>query len=496
MEPMNEPTGGGDSFPPPDEDQPHAMPAPPEYSPPAEGPYAPVALFPSHDALENVRRPPYSREAEQSVLGAVLLDNEIMDQVADILGADDFYIGAHQTIFRALRALTDRGEPADPITLRQFLEKEQGMDSVGGLGYLMQLVDSVPTTANAKAYARLVHDKAVLRELTHQATQVVEAVFRGEGRVEELLDTAEQRIFGVGERMEQRRSNYHDLKSIMREVFNRIERLMEHRDSVTGIPSGYVDLDRLTAGLQPSDLIILAGRPSMGKTALAMNIAANAAMDHGHPVGVFSLEMSKEQLAMRLLTSTARIDAQNMRTGRIRDDEYARLTQAATLLSESPIYVDDTPAISVASLRAKARRLKREKGIKMLVVDYLQLMKGSASTDNRVQEISEISQGLKAVAKELSIPVIALSQLSRQVESRPDKRPILSDLRESGSIEQDADIVMFVFREEYYKPNDPSLNGLAELIVAKQRNGPTGTIKLTFLHSHTRFENYANPDLR
>ncbi|MBF0285905.1 MAG: replicative DNA helicase, partial [Magnetococcales bacterium] len=438
------------------------------------------------------RRPPYAIEAEQSVLGAVMLDNAVMDQVGDLISADDFYVGAHRVIFQEIEGMLGRGEPVDPVTLQQALERHAELEAVGGADYLTRLFTTVPSAANAKAYARVVRDKAVLRDLARQATTIVEKVYQTPNRVHELLDDAEARIFAVGEKMDQRRSEYQDVRGILIPVMERIERLMEHQESVTGVSTGFIDLDRMLAGLQPSDLLIVAGRPSMGKTALAMNMAANAALHGGTPTVVFSLEMSKEQLVTRLLASTGMIDAQGLRTGRMRDEDYAKLSHTADLLSKCPLYVDDTPALSVTALRSRARRLKREHKIGLIVVDYLQLMRGSDSNaENRVQEISEISRGLKAVAKELSVPVVALSQLSRQVEQRPDKRPILSDLRESGSIEQDADVVMFVFREEYYKPNDPALTGLAEVIVAKQRNGPTGSVKLTFLHPYTRFDNRA-----
>nr|CRH07854.1 Replicative DNA helicase [Candidatus Magnetococcus massalia] len=439
-----------------------------------------------------MRRATWSREAEQSVLGAVMLDNSVMDQIADVITADDFYMGAHQKIFISMIQLLERGEPVDPVVLRQYLERSEELDAIGGPSYLGELVTTVPTTANAMAYARMVRDKATLRALAQEATEIVERCYTNDAPVETLVEEAEQKIFQISEAKDTQRSSYADIKSVMVPVFERIEKLMESSASVTGVPTGFTDVDNQLAGLQPSDLLILAGRPSMGKTALAMNIAANAALHHNEPVAVFSLEMSKEQLAMRMLSSEARIDAQGLRTGNISTDDYQKLTNAATLLSKAPIYIDDTPAISITALRAKARRLKRDKGLKLILVDYLQLMRGSTDTDNRVQEISQISQGLKAIAKEVSVPVIALSQLSRQVESRPDKRPILSDLRESGSIEQDADVVMFVFREEYYKREDPDLKGKAELIVAKQRNGPVGIIKLAFQHQFTRFENFSN----
>ncbi|MBF0621858.1 MAG: replicative DNA helicase [Magnetococcales bacterium] len=444
--------------------------------------------------VAKLRRPPFSKEAEQSVLGSVLLDNSVLDSVAEVLKADDFYIGAHRVAYDAMLVMSERGEPIDPILLQQYLKKNKELDSVGGPAYLAELATTVPTTANAQAYARLVVEKSILRSLSREATAIVEDVYQSDQRVDDILDMAEQRIFSIAENKDQSRSEYYSLKSVFVPVFERIETLMENSAEVTGVTSGFVDLDKQLTGMQPSDLLILAGRPAMGKTSLAMNIAANAALTDETPVAVFSLEMSKEQLAMRLLSSEARINAQSLRTGDLRGDDYQKLTMAASRLGAAPIFVDDTPALSVMALRAKARRLRREKKIGLVVVDYLQLMQGSGKSDNRTHEIGQISQGLKAIAKELNVPVIALSQLSRSVESRTDKRPILSDLRESGSIEQDADVVMFVFREEYYKPNDPELIGKAELIVAKQRNGPTGAINLSFLHQYTRFENFAQPD--
>ena len=439
------------------------------------------------------RRPAWNNAAEQSVLGAILLDNDTMDQVADILEPQDFYAGAHRVIYQAIGTLLDRGEPADPVVLQQYLQKNDALQSVGGVGYLAQLMETVLTTANAAAYARLVRDKALLRDLAQQATKIVESIHQGKNMpMDVLLDDAEQRIFSVGEKRGQRSSTYFDMKSILMPVLRGIEELMNHKGALTGTSTGYPDLDKMLAGLQKSDLLILAGRPSMGKTAFALNIAVNAAVDHQAPVAIFSLEMSKEQLVARMLSSMARIDAQKMRTGWLDEKDYSRLIYVADTLSKAVLLVDDTPAIPLASLRAKARRMKREKDIQVIIVDYLQLMQGDGKTENRVQEISQISRGLKSLAKELQIPIIALSQLSRKLEERPNKRPQLSDLRESGAIEQDADVVMFVFREEVYKENDPALQGLAELIVAKQRSGPTGNVKLTFLKQFTRFESYAN----
>lgn len=453
-----------------------------------------VTAPPGDDAKHTPsRQPAWHSAAEKSVLGAILLDNSVRDQVADILESEDFYTGAHRVIYQAITTLLDRGEPADPVILEQYLRKNEALHTVGGSGYLAQLMDTVPTTANAGAYARLIRDKAILRNLAQQATQIVESIYQGNNEpVPTILDDAEQRIFSVGERHSQRSSSYSDIKSVLLPVLRNIGELMQHKGAITGLPTGFTDLDTKLAGLQKSDLLILAGRPAMGKTSFAMNIAANVAMDHQAPVAVFSLEMSKEQLVSRLLASSARIDAQKLRTGWLKEKDYEQLVTMAHNLTKIPLFIDDTPAISINALRAKARRMKREKEIQLIIIDYLQLMQGDGKAENRVQEISQVSRGLKALAKELNIPVIALSQLSRKLEERPNKRPQLSDLRESGAIEQDADVVLFVFREEVYKENDPNLAGLAELIVAKQRNGPIGTAKLTFLKEYTRFENHAN----
>ena len=447
----------------------------------------------STEQAEILRRPAWNNAAEQSVIGSIILDNSVIDQVADTLVPEDFYTGAHRVIFQAITTLLDRGEPVDPVLLHQFLEKNDELKSVGGSGYLAKLMETVPTTANAGAYARLVRDKSILRELSKQATKIVEEIYQGSTTpVEKILEVAEQSIFAVGERHSQRSASYSDLKSILMPVLRNIEELMNHKGMVTGVATGFADLDKKLAGLQKSDLLILAGRPSMGKTAFAMNVAVNAVVDHKSSVAVFSLEMSKEQLVARMLASSARIDAHKLRTGWLDEKDYEQLVAVAGVLTNAPLYIDDTPSISIAALRAKARRMKREKDIKLIIIDYLQLMVGDGKIENRVQEISQISRGLKALAKELNIPVIALSQLSRKLEERPNKRPQLSDLRESGAIEQDADVVMFVFREEVYKENDPEVKGLAEIIVAKQRNGPIGKVMLTFLHEYTRFESYAN----
>lgn len=444
--------------------------------------------------ISEMRQPPFSLRAEQSVLGAILLNNEVIDQFASFLSSDDFYIRAHQVIYEIFQDMHDKEEPLDPLMISQRIKKKEAeLESVGGSSiYLARLLHTVPSAANAKHYARIVHNYAIMRDLASNATSIVEDVFEGEKEIDEMLDIAEQRILSVAESKNIRRSEYYPLRSFVPQVLDNIEKLVKRSEKITGITTGFVDLDKMMAGLQPADLIILAARPSMGKTALAMNIGYNAAYYANAGVAMFSLEMSKEQLATRLLSSAGNINAQKLRTGDLdKGKDLKELGAVAVALSELPIFVDDTPALSITAMRAKARRLKREQDIKLILVDYLQLMRSGNNIENRVQEISEISRGLKAIAKEMNVPVVALSQLSRAVESRTDKRPILSDLRESGSIEQDADVVMFIFREEYYKPDEPSLHGLAELIVAKQRNGPVGKVMLSFLHEYTRFESYA-----
>jgi replicative DNA helicase len=434
------------------------------------------------------RVPPQNLDAEESVLGAILLDNTALDRVATMLQPDDFYRESHRRIFRAMQALADRSEPADLITLGEMLRTRGELADVGGASYLAELAERVPTAANVAHYARMVRDKAVLRNLISTATSIAERGFAGQD-VKELLDRAEQEIFSLSDR--EVRPAFVRLDGLLNSTFDTIERLYEQKQAVTGVPTGFLDLDRLTAGLQPSDLIIVAGRPSMGKTALCMNIAENAALKADVGVAIFSLEMSKEQLAMRMLCSQAHVDLKRVRTGHLNDDEFRRLAEAASSLSEAKIYIDDTPALTVLELRAKARRLSRDASanLKLVIVDYLQLMRSSEGKDSREQEISEISRSLKALAKELSLPVIALSQLNRQVENRHPPKPRLADLRESGAIEQDADVIAFIYREEVYDEDTPR-KGIAEIIVAKQRNGPLGNVDLAFLREFTRFENY------
>jgi replicative DNA helicase len=434
------------------------------------------------------RLPPQSVDAEESVLGAILLDNTALDRVIGTLQADDFYRETHRKIFRAMQALADKSEPADLVTLGELLRSRGELADVGGVAYLAELTERVPTAANVGYYARMVRDKAVLRNLISTATSIAERGYSG-ADVKDLLDRAEQEIFALSER--EVRPAFVRLDGLLSSTFDTIERLYEQKQAVTGVPTGFIDFDRLTAGLQPSDLIIVAGRPSMGKTALCMNIAENAALKADAGVAIFSLEMSKEQLAMRMLCSQAHVDLKRVRTGHLNDEEFNHLAKAAANLSEARIFIDDTPALTVLELRAKARRLSRDPqaNLKLVIVDYLQLMRSSEGKDSREQEISEISRSLKALAKELHVPVIALSQLNRQVENRHPPKPRLADLRESGAIEQDADVIAFIYREEVYD-EETTRKGIAEIIIAKQRNGPLGNIDLAFLREYTRFENY------
>lgn len=438
---------------------------------------------------DNLRKvPPQNLEAESSVLGGILLENEAINRVLEVLTTDDFYRESHRKIFRAMIELYDRSEPVDLITLSDILKAKGDLEAVGGSAYLASLANAIPTSANIHHYARIVREKAIRRYLISAATMIATRGFEDQENVDEFLDEAEKVIFDISEKRV--RTSFVMVGEMIRDSIKMVERLYERKELVTGVPSGYKDLDRLTAGFQPSDLIVVAGRPSMGKTALCLNIATHAAFG-GTGVALFSLEMAKEQLVLRMLCSEARIDHSRVRSGYLADREFPALVMAAGKLAEIPIYIDDTPAISVLELRAKARRLvrDREKKIGLIIVDYLQLMRGARTASNREQEISDISRSMKALAKELSVPVIAISQLNRRVEDRGDKRPMMADLRESGAIEQDADLIAFVFREVVYNENvdDPNV---AEIIVSKQRNGPTGTVRLTFFKEFTRFENY------
>ncbi len=433
--------------------------------------------------------PPQNIEAEQSVIGAVLLENESIVKALETLKPDDFYVDSHRQIYLCMIELFEQNHPTDLITLTERLKAKNKLDSIGGTSYLADLSEKIPTAANIEYYATIVKQKAILRNLIRSATEIISKASHTEDTVEDILDFSEKSIFSVSEH--QIKPSFTSLKDILKSTFKDIERIYEKPQLTTGVPSGFHDLDSKTSGFQDSDLIIMAGRPGMGKTAFCLNIAQHAAIEAGTPVAVFSLEMSKEQLALRMLCSEARIDNHKLRSGYIAESDWGRLSMAAGKLAEARIYIDDTPGISSFEMRAKARRLQAEHGLGLIIVDYLQLMKSSRSrSESREQEISEISRSLKSLAKELKIPVIALSQLNRRVEDRTDKRPLMSDLRESGAIEQDADVILFIYRDEFYHPDASDSQGKAEIIIGKQRNGPTGEISLTFINQFTRFENY------
>ncbi len=424
-----------------------------------------------------------------AVLGSMLLDEEAVSVAVEKLDSGCFYKNTHRKIFQTISDLFNANKAVDLITLIDALKKDGCLDEVGGASYLTSLANAVPTSANINHYANIVRERYILRTLINNSTKIISVCHESQGNIAEVVDTAERLIFEVSDRKNQ--GTYLQLKEIVKDSIEAIDRLYQNKAHVTGIPSGYVDFDIKTAGLQPSELIIIAGRPSMGKSAFAIGIAEYAGVIEKVPTAIFSLEMSKEQLVQRMLCSHARVDAHKVRTGYLAVSDWPRLTAAAGKLSEAPIFIDDTPAISVMELRAKARRLKSHHGIKLIILDYMQLMRGSAmNMESRQQEISEISRSLKALARELSVPVIAISQLSRAVESRTDHRPQLSDLRESGAIEQDADVVVLILREEYYNPS-PDNQGVAEVIIAKQRNGPVGSLRLAFIKEFTRFDNLA-----
>ncbi len=436
--------------------------------------------------------PPHSLEAEQSVLGGIIIDNDALHRVLELLRPEDFYREAHQKIYEAMISLFERGEPLDLITLTNELKRSKTLEKAGGASYLAQLADAVPTAANVAHYAKIVKEKALLRRLIGAATEIAAECYREGQDIEELLDRAEQVIFGISQfRI---RPSFYPMKEVLKEAFRTIERLYEKKELITGVPSGFKDLDRKTAGFQPSDLIIVAGRPSMGKTAFCLNIAQYAAVEAKVPTAIFSMEMSKEQLALRMLCAEAKVSASKVRSGFLSEGDLQRLTMAAGTLADAPIVIDDTPALSVLELRAKARRLKGEMDLGLIIIDYLQLMRGRSSAERREQEISEISRSLKALAKELQIPIIAISQLSRRAEDRPGRRPQLADLRESGAIEQDADLILFLYRDEVYNPNSDK-KGIAEVIIGKQRNGPTGVVELSFVPELTTFKDLWKGDL-
>ena len=436
--------------------------------------------------------PPQHIEAEEALLSAVLVDNDVLLDIVEILQHDDFYRSAHRKIFAAIVDLFEHGEPVDLVTLANNLTSKGELEQCGGASYLSKLLDAVPLAVNAQHYAKIIHDKASLRRLIEKANAITKRCYRQQGKVEDIIDFAERAVFEITE--DKASQSYFAISRIIDANIKALEEKQGNRSLVTGVPTGFLQIDKLTSGLQNSDLIILAARPSMGKTALALNIARNAAVGGSVPVAVFSLEMSKEQLSLRMLCAEASIDSSRLRGGFFSMDDWGRITDAAGDLSDAPIYIDDSPSLSAMEIRAKARRLKMDKNIGLIVIDYLQLMQGRASAERRDLEISDISRSLKALAKELNIPVLALSQLNRMLEQRTDKRPRLSDLRESGALEQDADVVAFIYRDEVYNKDESNPNrGIAEIILAKQRNGPVGDVKLTFLNAFTRFENLA-PD--
>ncbi len=447
------------------------------------------------------KTPPHNIEAEQAVLGGVLIDKDAINKAMEVLAEDgsDFYHPAHAKLFRAMSSLFKKNTPVDEITLADAFKGSDDLISVGGISYIGEIVDSIPTAANISYYARIVKEKSLIRKVISASTEIVARGYEAQDSVEDFIDDAERIIFEVSQ--ERAKKTFFHIKELMKGTFETIEKLYAQKNHVTGVPTGYTDIDVLTSGLQNSDLIVIAGRPGMGKTSFALNIAENAAIDADSPVAVFSLEMSKEQLAQRLLASRAKVNLQDIRRGFIRKDDWGKLTTSVGALCDAQIYIDDTPAQTALEMRAKARRWKAEHGIKLVIIDYMQLMRGRKNVDSREQEISDISRSLKAMAKELHLPVIALSQLSRRTEQREGNKPQLSDLRESGAIEQDADVVMFVYRESLYKPCECpkelcscGRRNTAEINVAKQRNGPTDTIKLTFLNEYTRFENQTQAD--
>ena len=445
-------------------------------------------IMPTESSIEKL--PPQNLDAEMAVLGSMLMDEEAIAVAAEHLGKECFYKDSHRKIFETILDLFNVNKAVDLITLTDELRRKGILEETGGASYLASMVNAVPSAANIRHYSGIVRDKSVLRGLISSATRIISSCYENEGNVRELVDNAEKLIFEVSDR--RHRGSAIHLKEIIKDSIENIDRLYQKKAHVTGIPTGFLDFDTITSGMQPSDLVIVAARPSMGKSALALSMAEYAGVSAKVPTAIFSLEMSKEQLVQRMLCSHARVDAHKVRTGYLSASDWPKLTAAAGRLSEAPIYIDDTPGISVMELRAKARRLKAHHDIQFIILDYLQLMRGSGngSDDSRQQEISEISRSLKALARELNVPVIAISQLSRAVERRDDHRPQLSDLRESGAIEQDADVVVLILREEYYNPT-PENQGIAEIIVAKQRNGPVGSVKLSFIKEYTRFENYA-----
>jgi replicative DNA helicase len=450
--------------------------------------------FPMDPQVAQLRVPPHSIEAESSVLGGLLLDNGAWDRVGDLLVDGDFYRHEHQLVYAAIGALVNASKPADVITVFEHLQNQGHAEAVGGLGYLNSLAQYVPSASNIRRYAEIVRERSILRKLVSASDEIATTAFNPKGKaVDKILDEAEQKIFNIGEEGSRMKQGFQSMDSLVVELLDRVQEMADNPNDITGVPTGFHDLDRMTSGLQPGDLVVLAARPSMGKTAFAINIAEHVALNEGLPVAVFSMEMGASQLAVRIVGSIGRVDQGHLRTGKLTDEEWPRLTEAIERLRTVSLHIDETPGLTPSELRANSRRLARQCGkLGLIVVDYLQLMSGSGGSDgdNRATELGEISRGLKMLAKELQCPVIALSQLNRGVEQRTDKRPMMSDLRESGAIEQDADIIMFIYRDDYYN-KDSKDPGVAEIIIGKQRNGPTGTVRLAFLKPLTRFESLA-----
>jgi len=441
---------------------------------------------------DRLNLPPNSVQAEQALLGGLMLDKSGWDRVADRVNENDFYRPDHRLIFDAIRTLSERNEPCDAVTLSEYLDSHGELDNAGGLGYLGSLVKDTPSAANVADYARIIHDRGLLRSLIQAGNEIAASAYHTEGRqISELVDEAERKVFEIAEKGQRRGSGFVQLRQVLSKTIDQIDERYQNQEAVTGLSTGYNEFDEITAGLQKGDLIIVAGRPSMGKTTLALNIAENAALNptKRQPTAVFSMEMSTEQLALRMISSLGRVNQASLRNGRLNDEDWPRINGAIQLMQEAPLFIDDTPALSPTEIRARARRLKRQHGLSLIVIDYLQLMQISGNTENRATEISEISRSLKALARELEVPIIALSQLNRSVEQRTEKKPIMSDLRESGAIEQDADLILFIYREEVYDKDTPR-KGIADINIAKQRNGPIGEFRLTFLGQYTKFENY------
>jgi replicative DNA helicase len=448
--------------------------------------------MPVDQALETLRVPPHSVQGEQSVLGGLMLNSDAWNEISDKISSEDFYRREHQLIFKAMRALSEADQPLDVVTIAEELERRSELNDVGGMPYLGMLANETPTASNVPAYARIVREQSVMRQLIKVGNKIADSGYRPEGRpVDDLLDQAETEVFKIAEQKDKGRQGFQDIQALLTKTVDKIDELFNSDDALTGVSSGFSDFDGRTSGLQKADLVIVAGRPSMGKTTFAMNMCENVAIGAGVPVAIFSMEMPAQALTMRMISSLGRINQQAVRSGKLEDDDWPRVTSAVNILSQAKIFIDDSAALTPNEIRARCRRLQKEHGqLGMVMVDYLQLMRAPEAGDNRVNEISAISRGLKALAKELNCPVVALSQLNRSLEQRPNKRPVMSDLRESGAIEQDADLIVFIYRDEVYNEDSPD-KGKAEIIIAKQRNGPIGTVNLTFQGQFTRFDNFA-----